>query len=216
MNAIQLNAVEVILHAAATRLRIDPLANLNEGSIKAIVSSELLTWGFALYEGAQGPKRAKIVRMKQGELSIKYIDRVQSRSRLGSENAWNSIDLCVVEPCELRVEIQVRTIYGTLDGVQSRSVLDDIERVLEGFADAFLLAADRRLYDALRGIKESNRGRKAIDSDRVATVLPGFQDLQQWPPEQYMITHQVAETLTAGGYSIGSYGIEKVVVCVWK
>jgi hypothetical protein len=129
-----------------------------------------------------------------------------------SGTARSSPDLRVWEPCKLIVELQARTELGSQSALFSANLVDDIERVRRGAADAFVLAADHSLYDGLRGIKSDARGRKAKYPNALGEALPPSECLgTDFEPFKWPVV-QRPNLICTGTRLRTRYGIERCIL----
>jgi hypothetical protein len=210
----QLQALDVIIAACASECTNTPLGNLLEGHLKVAAVNALLQSDYSVMEGANARGSGRVIALRDGKLTAVIEPRPQMPAREGSVKLKNSPDIRVWTPCRLIVELQVRTSFGSQCALFSANLADDLDRIRRRAADAFVLAADVPLYNALCGIKENNRGRKPKHAALIRNALPPLSGLltdhKAMPP-------QVRGDYVCAGLRISSlYGIDRCVVAVWS
>src|SRR6266550_281989 len=172
MDDHQRRALKIILSALETECRDSPLGNLLEGHLKVVAIHKLLGAGYSVMEGSNVPDRGRVISLERGRLRQTLEPRPHIPAASGSGKLKNSPDLRVWQPCRLVVELQVRSEFGSQSALFSDNLADDLDRIMRGSADAFILAADRGIYESLRGLKADPRGRPAKHTERFEAVLP--------------------------------------------
>ena len=214
MNDGQLTAVRIATRAALDECRQSPVGNLLEAHMKVVVVSALLRAGYSIMEGSTR-NTGKVIGLRNGRITITNEDRPTMAPAVGSEKKTLSPDLRVWGPIRMVIELQIRTVLGSQDALFSDNLVDDLDRVLRGVADAFILAADRPLYDALRGIKTDNRGRKPKHTETCSRALPDSETLGEDIPA-------VPGCSACGRFSSlavlarTEFGLERVIVSLWR
>jgi hypothetical protein len=211
-----LDALRTILEACAQECARSPLGNLLEGHLKVMAAQALLAGGYSILESANAKGLGRVLSLADGRVNMKLDARPLMAAAPESMRAKNSPDLRVWEPCRLIVELQVRSQFGSQSALFSDNLLDDVERVRRRSADAFVLAADRLLYDGLCGVKRDPRGRKAKRLAAIGAALPVCSSLgagtepRSWPVETR------GDLLVTGTLLRGDYGVERCVIGVWR
>lgn len=171
-------ALLALLHIENAVFRVcteHPLATMGEGHVKGAVLRALLESGFAVLEGST--KGAKVLQLQSGTLVSTVATVPEMEPLQGSSKSRLSPDVRVWSPARMSIEIQCRCAWGTQDALSSGNILDDLDRICAGRADVFLFAADRTIYDALRGLKRSTRGRKASAPLTFSRLFPPSEEL---------------------------------------
>lgn len=209
----QLDAIDVI---AATALECSvgrPLGNLSEGFLKVSCIEALLFKGYSLLESSNRANLGRLIWLHDGEIRGGLVPRDTIAADPTSMKLWNSADLRVYSPCTLVVELQCRSQFGSQAAVFSANIADDLRRVDRGTAHLFVLAADRVVYDALRGIKQDRRGRKAAYS---------FEDDFPEPTPLESGRHVSQSASVRAGRQVfaiaaeSQFGTDRVVLCAWQ
>jgi len=126
-----------------------------------------------------------------------------------------SADIRVGSPANLIVELKARSIHGTNDALGSEKIVEDLKRVGSGMVDMFVLAADRELYDGLRGFRKDPRGRKPKHTEIFYHTLPDSATFAaRFPMAPVKALEVRLEVLGARVVSIGQ--TERVIVGVWR
>ena len=81
-------------------------------------------------------------------------------------------DVRVERPVPLSLLLKVAGCYGSLDTLVHKSIRKDVDQIRGGGADILIVAADRKLYDDLRGEKHERRGRPAEAPRQFSDLLP--------------------------------------------
>lgn len=200
----KLMALWSILTVVKDECESNPVANMLENHLKTVILEKLMFTGYSFLEGSSA-NTGKVLSFN-GKVKIDRCERPMMNSRADSDCARNSPDIRVWEPCRLVVELQTRSILGTQDSLFSSNLADDLDRVNRGDADVFVFACDRLIYDAIRGVKVSNRGRKAKFPQMFAQTFPDSNLLT--PNLTLGFKHIVA--------MVNSFGIERVVIGVYN
>ena len=199
-----MDPVAKIADTFADECRSHCLATLSEGHLKTIAAAAMIGNGFTIIEGSNWNDKGWQVALSSGKLNANLVALpVFTSHQTGKRIAP---DLRVNTPSGIcTIELQSRCRVGTSSQLSSGSIMDDITRVQNGSADAFILVADADLYDAIRGIKKDPRGRKAKHSAYFAHVFPATSDLPAtfgWAVQgqQYdgVETHAILQDCTAG------------------
>jgi hypothetical protein len=169
-----MTAFEAIAECCRTRL----LGNTSEHTLKAAAIEALLRDGFAVMEGTSVSGMGKVIRLQDGVLTTEPVPRESARSLVDPAKG-TSPDIRVWEPAKLVFELQARSNYGSQDATNTPPVLDDLRRVSLGQVDAFILAADVQIYDAMRGIKGSNKGRPLKAPGLLEALFPPSEQLEE-------------------------------------
>jgi len=202
----QLVALRVVLESIRLECLKSPLGNLLEAYLKVVALHALLAHGYTVMEGTSRSGRGKWVGLKEGRLAFEYVRRP---SRAGSP------DIRIVSPVQVVIELQARSEFGTQDTLFSNNVLDDLQRVQEGRADAFVLAMDSSIYDALRGIRKDPRGRKAAAPEVLAGSLPRPETMRTEFGQRAECTDNQRFNYLAAGV-ISAYGTNRIVAGLWR
>lgn len=205
-------ALQVITGASARECLRSALGNLLEGHLKVVAAEALLDQGYSIMEGANARKLGRVVSLSEGRLRVVFDERPIMLAAPGSSKRINSPDIRVWFPCRLVVEIQVRSQYGSQSALFSENFLDDVKRVRRGAADAFVLAADRVLYEGLRGVKRDSRGRKAKHQDSIVAILPAVEDLGASPDPRTWPIREMDGLVVSGALLKAPYGVERCIV----
>lgn len=214
ISAEQLSALRVILRATEDECRHSPVGNLLEGHLKVVAVGALLSSGYAVMEGANQQGQGRVISLSDGVINTSIKERQHMPSAPGSEKAKNSPDIRIWAPCRLVVELQIRSKLGSQCALFSDNLVDDLDRVDRRTADAFVLAADLELYDALRGLKSDQRGRKAKHTELLASALPPASGLPESIASSPIRTHG-GRLFCVGSRIRTSFGIDRVVLGVW-
>lgn len=211
MEIPQLTAFRAVLQAIFAECARSPVATMMENHLKVVVLETLLPMGYGFLEGSSRKGVGKVLRLRDGLVKIEVCDRPTMNADPDSECARNSPDIRIWDPCRLIIELQARCCYGTQDTLFSKNLADDFSRVRRKDADAFILACDRPIYDALRGIKKDNRGRKALYSEVFERLLP----------DSELLSNRFADALTRsydgcymvlGARTPPVFGMQRVVI----
>jgi hypothetical protein len=162
----------VLVHKAVAGLcSSHPFATSSEGTVKAAVLKELLLAGYTVLEGSS--RGAKTLSYANGTVQVALAGKVpRMAATANSGKTKNSPDIRIWSPARMVVELQVRSTLSSQDALFSGNILDDLDRVRSRTADLFVLAADRQIYDALRGEKTETRGRKAANPALLKALFP--------------------------------------------
>ena len=208
-------ALAVVLNACANECVVSPLGNLLEGHLKVVAGDALLKAGYSIMESANAKGKGRVLSLKAGHVHTHLETRVAIPAHPDSTNTKMSPDLRVCDPCRLVLELQVRSVFGSQSALFSDNLFDDMRRVGTAAVDAFVLAADRALYDALRGIKQDSRGRKSKHGDTLRHLLPPSESLgsslnsADGPSSKHLDIFEVSGTLVST-----SFGVERCIVGV--
>lgn len=212
----QRSALTTVLHACASQCE-RVLGNLLEGSLKVAAAEALLLRGYAILESANLKGLGRVVSLRDGRLHCTTDSRPAVAAFPDSGKLKMSPDLRVWEPCRLVVELQTRSCFGSQSAVFSDNMYDDLRRVGNSLADAFVFVTDRPIYDALRGIKTDTRGRKAKHAEIMHLLLPPSEGLEIWNQDYTWSSVVVGPALTTTGVLVATqFGIERCVVGFWK
>jgi len=211
----QLTALAIILDACAAECVRSPLGNLLEAHLKVVAADALLSAGYSILESANMKALGRVLSLRDGQLQVTLAKRPFMAPAPGSNKAKNSPDLRVWEPCRLVVELQVRSTLGSQSALFSDNLLDDLDRVRRGTADAFVLAADRVLYEALGGRKRDTRGRKAKHGTLLSQVLPPIESLGLHAVAHPWVTQQRGDLVVSGILVRAAAGVERCIVGAW-
>lgn len=214
----QLSAVNAILQVCATECCRSALGNLLEGHLKVVALEALLRGGYSVLESANLKGHGRVLSLQGGRLNAAVDARPSIAALADSGNAKMSPDIRVWAPCRLVVELQVRSCFGSQSALFSENLFDDLSRVGNSRVDAFVLAADRPIYDQLCGIKANPRGRKPKYAEIIKGWLPTADSLSPWNAQ-----HAWAPVARIGGFAnvAGAlvstpFGIERCVIGVWR
>ena len=163
MTPDQRAALAVAFSAVVDECQTSVVGNLLENHLKVVVVDRLLRAGYSVMEGTSRAGQGKIIRLDGDRVSVQFVSRASMPT---------SPDLRIVAPAQLVLELQARSLFGTQDTLFSANIVDDLARVRDSRADAFIFAADREIYDPIRGLKSNNRGRKALAPEVLAGALP--------------------------------------------
>ena len=217
LDQVQLAALHAILKACAEECVHSPIGNLLEGHLKVISAEALLRAGYSLMESANRRGSGRLLSLKDGRIHHSECPRETIAALPDTGKKIMSPDLRIWEPCRLVVELQVRSMFGSQSALFSDNILDDMTRVGRSAAGAFVLAADRPLYDALRGIKADNRGRKAKHRHVLPHLFPpseslasGTFDPAAWPVSTHLETWEVSGVVLET-----PFGVNRCVVGIW-
>ncbi|MDO8676979.1 MAG: hypothetical protein Q7R30_00215 [Acidobacteriota bacterium] len=214
----QKTALTVVLRACADECMRSPLGNLLESHLKVVAADALLRSGYSILESANRKGSGRLVSLRSGVLTSTLEPRPSIAPFSDSTKAKMSPDLRVWAPCRLVLELQVRSSFGSQSALFSENLFDDLRRVGNQAVDAFVLAADVTLYDALRGIKQDRRGRKAKYADVMPLFLPASETLPATFEEA-----GVRSVQTAGGHFEitgallkTAFKVDRCVIGVWR
>ena len=189
------------------------LATLNEMHLKVVALNTLLQAGFIVLEGSSR-NRVKALRLVEGRLDVTHQARTPLMARSGDATGL-SADIRVGDPASLVVELKTRSIHGSQDAIASETILKDLERVGQRMVDLFILAADRELYDRLRGLGRRPRGRKARAPELFINVMPASETLgPRFASEPVSALGGHFEVL--GSRISSPAGTERVVIGCWR
>ena len=206
MDLQRVAALRLLLATIRARCLLTPLPNLLENALKVDCLHALLLHGYQFMEGTSRAGRGKVVSLSGERLEFQYVAR---------ESLETSPDIRIVSPVDMVLELQARSLFGTQDTLFSHNVLDDLNRVQRGAAHAFLLASDAPIYNALRGLRQNNRGRKAAAPDELAVVLPASDKLANDFPND-PVQCEDSRFMHLGACFISNFGTERVVVVIWR
>lgn len=214
LDQAQLSALGVVLSACAEECLRSPLGNLLEGHLKVVAADALLRAGYSIMESANAKGQGRVLSLKDGRVGSEVESRPTIPAHSDSTRTRMSPDLRIWRPCRLVLELQVRSTFGSQSALFSENLFDDVRRVSMSAVDAFVLAADRELYDALRGIKQDARGRKSKHGDLFVHLLPPSASLARcadslaWPWSKH-------DPFEVSGALLGtSFGLERCIVGV--
>ena len=218
LDETQRAALNVILQACADECANSPLGNLLESHLKVVAAEALLRRGYSILESANMKGQGRVVAFQAGTLTSTLHPRPAIVAFPDSGKQRMSPDLRVWAPCRVVVELQVRSCFGSQSAISSDNLFDDLRRVGNNAVDAFVLAADRPLYDAARGVKEERRGRKAKHADLIPLLLPPSESLLEaetcraWPSLKTVDDH-----FQVTGVRLNTaFGIQRCVVGIWR
>ena len=169
MTSYSTDALAIAFSAVVDECRLSAVGNLLENHLKVVIVDRLLRAGHSVMEGTSRAGKGKVLRLDGSRMDVQYVSRPSKST---------SPDIRIVAPEPLVLELQARSLYGTQDTLFSAYIVDDLERVRDGRADAFILAADRDIYDPIRGVKANNLGRRALAPDVLAASLPPSQSCE--------------------------------------
>lgn len=151
---------EFIFNAIQAQIQTSPAITMSENAIKVLIVDEMLKVGYILIEG--GCAGCKKVWMADG-----HLDSVILNEPAGKKT---SPDIRVIHPVKCVIELQSRSDIGSQDSLFSNNIVDDIQRVLRGDADLFVLVSDNGVFQKLMGHRDT-RGRKPLYGDLVTKIL---------------------------------------------
>lgn len=206
-------AVMSVLEAIRLECESNILATLNEMHLKVVALNALLEAGFVVLEGSSR-NRVKALHLVDGRLDVTHQVRAPLMAHPGEATSF-SADIRVGDPASLVVELKARSIHGSQDAIGSETILKDLERVGRRTVDLFVLAADRELYDRLRGLGRDSRGRKARAPDLFVSVMPASESLgPRFASEPVSMLGGHFEVL--GSCIMSAAGTERVVIGCWR
>ncbi|MFN8669643.1 MAG: hypothetical protein U0164_20815 [Gemmatimonadaceae bacterium] len=200
---------EAIADCCASRL----LGNLSEHTLKGVALEALLREGCAVMEGTTRAGMGKVLRLVRNRIELEYVERAPQKSVVDPERGA-SPDIRVWEPCEFVLELQARSEFGSQDGASTTPVLDDLARVCGEGADAFVLAADRSIYDSMRGIKSSTAGRPLAAPGVLAAIFPESAVLESDGDADRDGNYQGTAVWTFARMVTAPSGVQRVIVAV--
>ena len=211
--AASYEAARVVLRAVLRACVRHRFATLSEMYLKVVSLSDLLDAGYSVIEGSSH-NRVKVMRLEGGLVSLTIEPRVALEGPDGPMRG-KSADIRVAPPAGLVVELKARSVHGTQDAVGSNTILKDLGRVGKRTVDLFVLAADRSLYDGLRGYRADPRGRKARAPELFYHTFPASEALSDQLPIEPIET--LGGTYHAVGARVaGEGGTERVVLGLWR
>ena len=217
LDQAQLTALRVILKTCADECVRGPLGNLLEGHLKVVSAEALLRAGYSILESANKRGMGRLLSLKGDRIHYSECPREMVAALPDTGKKTMSPDLRIWEPCRLVVELQVRSMFGSQCALFSDNILDDMTRVGQAAAGAFVLAADRTIYDALRGVKTDRRGRKAKHGIVMPLLFPPSESLAcasfdpaAWPVSRHLETWDVSGVVLET-----PFGVERCVVGIW-
>ena len=213
MDPQQFLAFRAVLQSIYDECARSPVATMMENHLKVVVLETLLPMGYGFLEGSARTGVGKLLRLHDGVVNVELCSRPTMNAGPESECAKNSPDIRIWDPCHLIIELQTRSCYGTQDTLFSRNIADDLSRVRRGDAGAFILACDRPIYDALRGIKNDNRGRKALHTDVFERLLPDSDSLTDCFPDLPVCSYDGCYMVLAAK-TPPTFGMQRVVIGV--
>lgn len=214
INDEQVKAVRIAAQAAVDECRRSPVGNLLEAHLKVVIVDALLRAGYGVMEGSTR-NTGKVIHLQDGRIETTDEKRPRMAPAPGSEKQTLSPDLRVWTPIRVVIELQIRTVLGSQDALFSGNLVDDLDRVSRGVADAFILAADQQIYDALRGIKNDTRGRKPKHAETCFNTLPGVAKCGESLPTA-PISSECGRFLCLPALVRTEFGLERVVVAFWR
>jgi hypothetical protein len=106
-----------------------------EAHLKVVIVEALLRSGHEVLEGSSR-NTGKRVFLAEGGVRTVNEPLPHMVAATGSIKTKNSPDIRVWAPARLVLELQVRSILGTQDSLFSDNLVDDLDRVQRGAADA--------------------------------------------------------------------------------
>lgn len=212
----QLVALRLVLQACADECTHSPLGNLLEGNLKVAAADALLLAGYSILESANIKDQGRVLSLQNGQLKAELASRPVLKAFEDSGKITMSPDLRVWAPCRLVLELQVRSCFGSQSALFSENLFDDIRRVGTSVVDAFVLAADRPIYDALRGVKQGARGRKAKYAHILPLLLPPSESLATAVDSIPWSARKIEHFEVAGVLLWTSFNVERCVVGWWR
>jgi hypothetical protein len=188
-----LDVIRLVVEAFRIDCCQNPVATISEGHLKVVAMQALLSSDVELLEGSAKAAIRKRLGLANGRMTITEVPRrtpeeavLRSLDKFRAapvgdaaiKTKQTSADLRVCSPCSLVFEFQTRSIYGTQDTLSWKTLVDDLDRLVLGKADVFVLACDLPIYNSLRGLKLDGRGRKAgLPMDLAQEILPAADTL---------------------------------------
>ena len=217
LNEAQLAAMRIALGACASECKNSILGNLLEAHLKVVAANALLQAGYSILESANRKGQGRLLSLQGGRLTAQFEPRLNLSVFEDSKQQKLSPDLRVWTPCQLVLEFQVRSCFGSQSALFSDNLFDDLRRVGNSVVDGFILAADRPLYDALRGKKIDARGRKARYAVVLQNILPSSDSLAQTSDPGTWSMQLSAEHFAAIGALLQTpFGVERCIVGMWR
>jgi hypothetical protein len=210
----QLKAVRVATQAALNECTRSPVGNLLEGHLKVVLVECLLRAGYSVLEGSTR-NIGKAVQLVDGRVGWSADQRPRMEPAPGSKKLNLSPDVRIWSPVRVSIELQVRSVLGAQDALFSANLADDLDRVERGVADVFILAADRSIYDAMRGIKTSPRGRKPKHPELLTNVFPDTAKLGGELNIEPCVS-ACARFQWFGAITRTAFGLDRIVVAIFK
>ncbi len=179
------DVIDVVIAEVAADMKACPLATLKEGRVTTVAASAILRAGYALVEAY--PSTGKGMKFWMEAESLKWCDCPLTQ-RAGLDGRHDKPDLRVFDP-------QIHLEFKTLPRIGAKALATvallnaDVEKVRSKTADAFVLAADDKMYDQSRGAKRDNRGRPRESVALLDRILPALSDL----PADRLMHHACAD-----------------------
>ena len=163
------------VHGALTR---HPLALIKEGFLETIAKDAALRSGASIIEPSGRGGSQNVISMK-GELLHQSV-RDKLGSLLGCQNGpgrppgEQSPDVWLLFPDnrEFRLELKVRCRFSSSNSNASGPIVKDLCNVVAGERDAFLLAADREVYERIHRAKKRGKRRSKEHELLLTKLLP--------------------------------------------
>jgi hypothetical protein len=233
-----LDIISRVLEAFHAECTGNPLATISETHLKVVAMNALLISGYALLEGGAKASVNKKLSLSGGRIAVEEVPRrtpdellkqvyhkleVFKAKREGREVTppkRTSADIRVHAPCKLVLELQTRCVYGSQDTLVSDNLLDDLERLVTGRADVFVMACDAPIYHKLLG-RRDGRGRKPkLDSAMARAIFPSVESLpflQENSEVRENTTGTHFGTLHLRGCrTLEGVAVERVILAIWS
>ena len=153
--------IDTLAAALNKPLQENLAVTISEGAIKALFVDQLLRNGYTLIEG--GSAGAKVVSFKDGVLKAHSLTIPKSKLSTGG-------DIRVLFPKPASIEIQCRSEIGYSDALLSKNILEDVNKVVDGQADVFVLVVDGAIFEHMLGQRDP-RGRKPLNADLIPELI---------------------------------------------
>lgn len=209
------NALMTAFEAAADCCRTRLLGNTTEHTIKEACVEALLRQGFGVMEGTTTAGKGKILRFRDGKMETELVDHSAAKSVVDPTKR-SSPDIRVCEPIKMVFELQARSILGSQDGTSTPAILDDLRRVARDGAEVFILAADRKIYDAIRQIQPDKGGRKLKEPGVLKGLFPASDLLATNGYDETDGTYDEALLSMFARHVESPSGIERIVLGVMQ
>ena len=163
------NVIDTVVAGIAFDMKACATATFKEGRAVSVAGAALLSSGYSLVESYPSTSSGTRIWLESGVLKSADCELPMRASAHGEKQ--DKPDLRVHDPA-VHFEFKVLPRFGAKSLVAVRPLNDDIEKLLRGAADVFVLCADDKMYDQARGAKRDPRGRPRLNSALLDGILP--------------------------------------------
>jgi hypothetical protein len=210
-------AIQLFHRSLAQLCTTEPLATITEGHIKATLVNALLLDGHTIIEGSNRKGKGRKIWVSAGEVRWEFAPLQVIEMLPHSGKRWTSPDIRVTAPNPLVVELQVRCSTASSCQLQASSLFDNIDRIAAGAAGFLVLVFDGKVYDALRGQKNSAVYRRAAklphnQYDYFAGLLPQQETITDVVQQ---FSHE-STSLIVSAQRVCGFGIPRVITIIYS